>query len=48
MSRRHLVADPRLQTLIGAGFFLAAAYLIWDSYEGRGRRRPFAASLLLP
>jgi hypothetical protein len=26
--------------------FLASTWLIYDAYEGRGRKRPFAARLL--
>jgi hypothetical protein len=48
MSRRHLMRDPGHQVALGAVLFIAAAYCIWDAYEGRGRRRPFPAAVLLP
>lgn len=46
--RRHVLQNANAQVLLGAGLFIGAAYCVWDAYEGRGRRRPFAASLMLP
>jgi hypothetical protein len=45
---RRIMANPTAQVAVGAVLFVAAAYLIRDAYEGRGRRRPFAAALVLP
>lgn len=45
---RRILPNATLQVAIGAALFVAAAYLIRDAYEGRGRRRPFAAALVLP
>lgn len=48
MSRRHVLANSQAQVWLGGGCFVLAAYLVWDAYEGRGRRRPFWASVALP
>lgn len=48
MSRRHVLGNPGHQVILGISLFLGAAYCVWDAYEGRGRKRPFLASALLP
>jgi hypothetical protein len=38
--------DPRTEIGLGIALFLASTYLIYDAYEGRGRKRPFLARFL--
>lgn len=46
MSRPKLLRDPSAELVLGVVAFVASAWLIYDAYEGRGRRRPFLARLL--
>ena len=46
MSRPKLLRDATAELVLGVAAFVASAWLIYDSYEGRGRRRPFLARLL--
>lgn len=46
MSRPKLLADRSHELILGVALFVASSWLIYDAYEGRGRRRPFAARLL--
>lgn len=48
MSRPALIRDRGVELALGVALFLAGAWLIHDAYEGRGKNRPFAASLILP
>ena len=43
MSRRLLVRDRRKGLLLGYGAVVLGSYLLYEAYEKRGRRRPFAA-----
>lgn len=45
MTRRP-IRDRHLELSAGVACFLAASWLIWDAYEGRGRNRPFLARFL--
>lgn len=38
--RRHIIADRRLELILGAAGFIAGSLLIRDAYEGRGARMP--------
>lgn len=40
--------DRRAELALGVALFVAGAWLIRDAYEGRGKKRPFAAHLVLP
>lgn len=42
MARSALIADYRTEVYLGLALTLAGGYLLWDAFEGRGRRRPFA------
>lgn len=44
--RPALLANPRVELALGVGLFVASSWLIYDVYEGRGKRRPFVARLL--
>lgn len=46
--RPAVIRDRNTELLLGALFFVAGAWMIRDAYEGRGRKRPFAAQLVLP
>lgn len=48
MSRRNgpRIANRNLEISVGIGLFIAASWLIYDAYEGRGRTRPFIAKFL--
>jgi len=50
MSRRRPgpIRDRNAELVLGIASFVLGAWLIRDAYEGRGRKRPFAASLVLP
>lgn len=45
MSKRRRL-DARTELWLGAAAFIAATWLIYDAYEGRGRQRPFLAKFL--
>lgn len=48
MARPQLIRDRGVELGLGVGLFLLGAWLIHDAYEGRGKKRPFAAHLVLP
>lgn len=40
------IQNRRLELAAGIALFVASSWLIYDAYEGRGRKRPFAAHFL--
>lgn len=40
------IQDRRTEVLVAAGLLTLGSWLMWDAYDGRGRRRPWALSLL--
>lgn len=48
MTTKHPVQDRHVELVLGVALFLAGAYLIRDAYEGRNRKRPFLAHVVLP
>lgn len=46
MSRPPYIKDRRHALLLGYGGIIVGALALWDAYEARGRRRPFASKLL--
>lgn len=44
--RPAIVKDRHTELMLGIGTFLLATWLIYDSYEGRGKKRPFLARFL--
>jgi hypothetical protein len=44
--RPALLANRNTELTLGVGLFIASAWLIYDAYEGRGRKRPFVARVL--
>jgi hypothetical protein len=46
MARRSaLIPDQRTEMMAGLALTVAGAYLLWEAYEGRGKRRPFGLRL---
>lgn len=41
VKRPPLIADHKTAVLVGAALTAAGAYMLWEAYEGRGRRRPW-------
>lgn len=48
MTRPKLLQDRHVELTLGVALFLAGAWMVRDAYEGRGKKRPFAAHLVLP
>jgi hypothetical protein len=48
MSRPRVLRDRGVELGLGVALFVAGAWLIREAYEGRGKKRPFAAHLVLP
>lgn len=48
MKRPALLRNRQTELVVGVVLFVAAAWCIYDAHEGRGRPRPFLASVLLP
>jgi hypothetical protein len=44
--RRPWIANRRHALILGYGGVLLGALALYDAYENRGRRRPFATKLL--
>lgn len=42
---RPLVRNRDTALYVGLALWLAGSVLLWDAWEGRGRRRPLAARL---
>ncbi|MFT3871024.1 MAG: hypothetical protein QM714_19455 [Nocardioides sp.] len=45
-ARKPFIPDRQVALWIGYGGIIIGAVALWDAYEGRGRRRPFATKLL--
>jgi hypothetical protein len=43
--RPALLQDRRAEIALGVALYVAASWLVWDAYEGRGKPRPFGARL---
>lgn len=46
MARKPWVKDHSTAAVGGCVLITLGALLLWDAYEGRGRKRPFAAKFL--
>lgn len=46
MRSRCAFRDRRTALIVGYGGILIGAWALWDAYERRGRRRPFATKFL--
>lgn len=47
MSKRPpIIQNRRTEITLGVSLFVVSAWLIYDAYEGRGRKRPFPARFL--
>lgn len=46
MARPALLAKREHELVLGVALFITSAWLIFDAYEGRGRKRPFIAHVL--
>ena len=46
MNRPGLLRNRDGELVLGVVLFAASAWLIYDAYEGRGRKRPFVARFL--
>lgn len=46
MKRPALLQDRTVEISLGAVLFVTSAWLFYDAYEGRGRRRPFVTRIL--
>lgn len=44
--RRAYISDRNLALVVGYGGIIIGALCLYDAYENRGRRRPFATKLL--
>lgn len=48
MKRPALLKDRTVEISLGIGCFVLSTVLLWDAYEGRGRKRSFLAGIFLP
>lgn len=46
MSRGPKIANQQTAILLGAAFLIAGTYCLFDAYDARGARRPFALHFL--
>lgn len=46
MSRGPVIKDQRTAVLAGAACLALGAFLLYDAYDARGARRPFALHFL--
>lgn len=46
--RGHLIENRRAEIMIGALLFLVGVALLWDAFDGRGKKLPWPASGLAP
>lgn len=44
-ARPGLIANRNTEIALGVALFVASSWLIYDAYEGRGRKRPLLARL---
>lgn len=42
----HVIQNRQVEIALGLALFIGGVWLIHDAYEGRGKKRPFAARLL--
>lgn len=46
MAHKPYIKDRRLALYTGLAAYVVGSMLLWDAYENRGKRRPFATKLL--
>lgn len=46
MTRKVWIRNAETAAITGCVLITAGAALLWDAYEGRGRKRPFLAKFL--
>lgn len=46
--RGHLIENRKAEITIGAFLFLIGVALLWDAFDGRGKKLPWPASGLAP
>lgn len=46
MTSGHVIGDRSVELTAGVVLFVCSAWLIYDAFEGRGKRRPFWAHFL--
>lgn len=44
----HFIKDRKAEIIIGLILFFAGALLIWDAFDGRGKRVPWPGGALMP
>lgn len=47
-SRGHLIKDRKKEIVIGLVLAVVGMILLWDAFDGRGRKMPWPASGLAP
>lgn len=46
--RGHFVKNRKTEIFLGIVLFMAGALLIWDAFDGRGRKVPWPGGAILP
>jgi hypothetical protein len=44
----HFIQNRALEILIGVVLFMAGALLVWDAYDGRGKKLPWPGGAIAP
>jgi hypothetical protein len=44
----HFIGDRKAEILVGLVLFLAGSMLIWDAFDGRGKKMPWPGGAIMP
>jgi hypothetical protein len=44
----HFIQSRKYEILIGLALFIIASMLIWDAFDGRGKKMPWPGGAIMP
>jgi len=44
----HFIKDRKVEILVGLVLFLVGSMLIWDAFDGRGKKVPWPGGAIMP
>lgn len=46
--QRHPIQNRQTEVAVGLVLFVFGAYLLWDAFDGRGKKMPWPAGVVMP
>lgn len=44
----HFIKDRKVEIIVGLILFLAGGVMLWDAFDGRGRKMPWPGGAIMP